>query len=116
MRGHEPLIQAMANDEADRHVAAAAIKAGAQVIVTLNLRDFAGLPPGLEVQPPDEFLGNLLDLDPEGMVALLTEQAAALRNPPRTLDEILGALGKLAPDFAADVRQLLREQPGAGSG
>src|SRR5258705_11016599 len=39
--GHEQLIGAMKNDEKDRHVAAAAVKAGAQVIVTANVSDFA---------------------------------------------------------------------------
>src|SRR5579862_4188262 len=34
--GHEPLIAAMKNEPKDRHVAAAAVKSGAQVIVTSN--------------------------------------------------------------------------------
>ena len=38
--GHEPLIAAMKNEEKDRHVVAAAVKAGAQVVVTNNLRHF----------------------------------------------------------------------------
>ena len=32
--GYEPLIAAMQNDIKDRHVVAAAVKAGAQVIIT----------------------------------------------------------------------------------
>jgi predicted nucleic acid-binding protein len=107
VRGHETLIAAMQNEEKDRHVAAAAVKVGAQVIVTLNLRDFSGLPAGLEAQSPDEFLVNLFDLDPGGMVELLTQQAAALKNPPRKLEDILGALDKLVPDFAAAARRRL---------
>jgi hypothetical protein len=47
------LIPAMRNDEKDRHVAAAAIKAGAQVIVTSNLKDFQNLPDGVEAQSPE---------------------------------------------------------------
>src|SRR4051812_35147244 len=51
--GHERLIAAMTNDEKDRHVAAAAVKAGAQVIVTSNIKDFVPLPEGVEAQSPD---------------------------------------------------------------
>jgi predicted nucleic acid-binding protein len=90
--GHEPLIAAMENDEKDRHVAAAAIKAGAQVIVTSNLRDFRMLPDGIEAQSPDDCLCNLLDLDPPTMIALVREQAAALKRPPRSFDELLARL------------------------
>lgn len=50
------------NDPKDRHVVAAAVKAGAQIIVTSNKRDFYDLPSGIEVQTPDEFLSNLFDL------------------------------------------------------
>jgi len=46
--GHEALIAVMKNDEKDRHVAAAALKVGAQVIVTSNLKDFQDLPEGIE--------------------------------------------------------------------
>ena len=63
-----PLIAAMQNDPKDRHVAAAAVKAGAQVIATSNLKDFAPLPAGIEAQSPDEFLCNLFDLDPSAFV------------------------------------------------
>lgn len=56
-------------DEDDRHVLAAAIKAGAQIIVTFNLRDFPPQQLGeIEAQAPDTFLYNLIDLSP-GIVA-----------------------------------------------
>src|SRR4051812_25877812 len=54
--GYEPLIAAMRNHEKDRHVVAAALKAGAQVIVTANIKDFDLLPEGMEAQSPDQFL------------------------------------------------------------
>lgn len=64
--GYEPYIAAMENDPKDRHVAAAALKAGAQVIVTSNMCDFKKLPEGIEAQSPDEFLCNLFGLSPSG--------------------------------------------------
>lgn len=102
--GHESLIGAMPNDEKDRHVAAAAVKTGAQVIVTMNLSDFRELPDGIEAQHPDEFLSNLFDLDPEGMTSLVRSQAGDLKKPPRTFDDVTTALMKVVPDFAAAVK------------
>ena len=53
--GYEPLVAAMQNDAKDRHVVAAAVKAGAQVIVTANMKDFSEMPEGVEALPPDAF-------------------------------------------------------------
>lgn len=105
VRGYEALIAAMPNQEKDRHVTAAAVKAGAQVIVTQNLRDFAHLPDGLEARSPDDFLEGLFELDPDGVLELLEAQAAALQRPARTLEEILAALEKMVPEFASAVRR-----------
>lgn len=75
VEGYEPLVAAMRNDEKDRHVVAAAVKANAQVIVTANLKDFSDLPEGVEAQSPDAFLCNQFDLDTHGFVELLRQQA-----------------------------------------
>ncbi|GAB4211266.1 MAG: PIN domain-containing protein [Sandaracinaceae bacterium] len=103
--GYSSLVAGLQNDEKDRHVVAAAVKAGAQVITTSNLKDFAPLPEGLEAQSPDEFLCNLFDLDPEGFVEMLREQSADLVKPPVTFDELLERLGRVVPDLVAAVRQ-----------
>jgi len=105
--GYEGLISSMRNNEKDRHVLAAAVKGGAEVIVTYNLQDFdaAALDPlGIEAQGPDEFLSNLFDLYPEGMVALLHEQAVQLRNPPLAFTELLDELSQTLPEFVGMVR------------
>jgi hypothetical protein len=66
--GYEDLIDSLTlPDPDDRHVLAAAIRAGAEVIVTCNLKDF---PPetltrfDIEALHPDGFLVGLLDLAP----------------------------------------------------
>jgi len=103
--GYEPLVAALRNDAKDRHVVAAALKAGAQVVTTANLKDFAPLPDGIEAQSPDEFLCNLFDLDPDAFVELLREQAADLQKPPVSFEELLARLAKPVPELVAAVRE-----------
>ena len=100
----------MRNDPKDRHVAAAAVKAGARVIVSDNVKDFRDLPEGFEVQTADEFLCHLFDLDRDLMVEIVREQAADLDNPPRTPEEIAAALAKAAPKFGKAVLDALKSQ------
>ena len=74
-------------DEDDRHVVAAAIKGGAQAIITANLADFptAALGPlGLEAVHPDDFVLDQLDLSPPTILQVIREQAAHTRRPPLT--------------------------------
>jgi predicted nucleic acid-binding protein len=101
--GYESLIAAMPNDPKDRHVAAVAVKVGAQVIVTMNLRDFSTLPENVEAHSPDQFLSDLFDLYPDILIGVLRAQAAALRKPPRSFTEIVTGLSKTVPDFAQAV-------------
>ena len=103
--GHEPLIPAMPNDEKDRHVAAAAMKAEVQIIVTRNLKDFRELPEGVEARAPDDFLCGLFEFDAGGMVEVVRSQARALRRPPRSFDEVVAGLERLVPGFAVAIRQ-----------
>ena len=98
---YEGLIEAMPNDQGDRHVAAVAVKCGAQVIVTINMKHFRELPDGLEAQHPDEFLCHLFDLSPESVSAIVHEQAAAMKTPPRSFEDVLRGLSNTVPQFAA---------------
>ena len=94
--GFESLVEALdLPDPNDRHVLAAAIRTGAGVIVTYNLRDFPAdklEPYGLEAQHPDEFLTHLLDLSPGSAVAAAKEHRHSLKNPPFTSQEYLSLL------------------------
>jgi predicted nucleic acid-binding protein len=110
--GFEHLTGAMRNDPDDRHVAAAAISAGAQVIVTSNLKHFRreDLAPSLEAQSPGSFLTSLLSLRTGQMLRILQEQATDLENPPMTVEELINGLALSVPDFAAAARELLSAQ------
>lgn len=97
--GFEHLEPVMPNELGDRHVAAAATLIGAQVIVTANVRDFAGLPPQQEVQTPDVFLIHLFGLAPAVLSTVLEEIAADYRKPPQSVQTLLSRLAAVAPNF-----------------
>jgi len=93
--GFEDLIKELElPDPDDRHVLAAAIRGSAQVIVTSNLKDF---PPailaahGVGVKHPDDFILERIEEAPGLVAQILMEQAAALKNPPCTIEDVLGA-------------------------
>jgi predicted nucleic acid-binding protein len=102
--GYQRLIPSMRNQEKDRHVAAAAVRARATVLVTSNLRDFRAVPKGIAVQPPDTFLTDLFAVKGDAMVELLIEQAHALKKPAVSLHELLTGLAKHVPTFVQTVR------------
>lgn len=107
--GYRELIPTMTNDEKDRHVLAAAVRCGAETIVTYNLKHFSerSLQPfGIAAKTPDEFLIDLYHLDGEMVVHELHEQGAAL-NAPRTIDEVLKSLETCR---CAQFAQLVRER------
>jgi predicted nucleic acid-binding protein len=95
--GFEALIPSMPNHPQDRHVLAAAVVAGAEVVVTYNLRDFrtAGIPQArITAQHPDAFLTDLFEFYPDDLIAILAAQAAALRTggQPWTIVDVLERL------------------------
>lgn len=96
VNGHEGLVTGLSlPDQDDRHVLAAAIRAGAQTIVTFNLKDFPSqtlTPYQIEALHPDDFVLDLIDLSPGAVIAAIRNQATALKNPPRTVSDILDTL------------------------
>jgi predicted nucleic acid-binding protein len=110
---YETRIAAMTNDPKDRHVLAAAVSSGARIIVTHNRRHFpssALAPYGIETLSPDGFLNLLLDLAPDTMMQIITEQAEDLKNPPQSVAQILNNLSLDAPTFADAVRGRMRQR------
>ncbi|MEI6449077.1 MAG: PIN domain-containing protein [Actinomycetes bacterium] len=107
--GHEPLIEAMVNDPGDRHVLAAAITAGADVIVTDNVRHFPSMACdqyGIEVQTADELPSYSFDLAPEVMGEIFLQQVRDLERPALDAPSALAALEKRLPTLAARLSAL----------
>ena len=94
-------------DAADAHVLAAAIAAGADILLTFNLRDFPArrlAAHGILPRHPDGFLWELFSLDPETMMPVLrTAGAAAGAHDPETLRRALkrAKLSRLAKAWKA---------------
>ena len=79
-------------DPDDRHVLAAAIHGGAEIIVTKNLKDFPrSVLEGyrIEAQHPDLFLFNLLEAQEEAFCAAVRAVRQRLKNPPKTAEDYL---------------------------
>jgi predicted nucleic acid-binding protein len=94
--GYEALIDKMANHPKDRHVLAAAVRGGAEVLVTENLRDFpvdAVRLYDIKVVTQDTFLLDALDLRPADVLAALRRQVSRYRREPRTIESLLAVLG-----------------------
>jgi len=94
--GYESLVEGLIlPDPGDRHVLAAAIRCGAEVIVTFNLKDFPDKtlkPYGVEAQHPDEFLRGQLDIAPNVVCTAAKKQRGGLKNPPLNAEEFLASL------------------------
>lgn len=82
----------------DRHVLAAAIKSNADVIVTNNLKDFPeeylnSL--GVKAKSADDFLTDIIDLNPEIAIKAFKEMVLNRKNPNMDEFEVLESLRKV---------------------
>lgn len=105
VEGYEELISSMKNEEKDRHVAAAAVKAGCEVIVTYNLKHFKQehlKHLDIRARHPDEFLIDLYYLSPDAVVHTLHQQGSELKQP-RTLPQVLDILRAMRCKKFADL-------------
>jgi predicted nucleic acid-binding protein len=111
VQNFEPLIASLTlPDPKDRHVLAAAIKCGAQHIVTENLRDFPQAilePIGIEAIDADEFLSRTFELYPGEAIGVLRKVREGYRNPPYSQSAFLMDLtARGLPKLASRARQL----------
>lgn len=96
--GYAPLIEGLTlPDPDDRHVLAAAIRCGADAIVTFNLKDFpsdALEPYAIDVIHPDDFVYYQIDMAPAACCKAIRAQRMALKNPQVDVDTFLSTLQK----------------------
>jgi hypothetical protein len=94
--GYEELIPSLKlPDPDDRHVLAAAIVGRCDAIVTANLKDFPEdvlAPYGIDLQHPDEFLCNHLNLAPGLFCSCVQKVRRRLKKPFYTADQYLDNL------------------------
>jgi hypothetical protein len=95
-------------DANDRHVLAAAIKAGANLILTINLKDFPHQTLAawkLTAQHPDDFTTELLQASQDAVVAVLQEMRARRKRPPTSAEDFLAQLERQGlTNFVAALR------------
>lgn len=96
VHGFEELIdELILPDPDDRHVLAAAIKSGADAIITFNQKDFPVKylkEYGIDIYTPDKFLIQLHKLSPETVKRAFKNQLDSLKNPPQTKKELIETL------------------------
>lgn len=104
--GYESLIPALSlPDPNDRHVLAAAIRCGANAIVTFNERHF---PPeainefGIHTRHPDIFIRNVDELDLGTLLTAARADIAHYKNPPPTTKEYIEDLRRAGLPMTAD--------------
>ena len=91
--GYEDLIESLSlPDPDDRHVLAAAIRAGASVIVTYNLVDFPSSELdkyNIEALHPDDFILHQIHLSESKVLQAARTHRARLKMPPKSIEEYL---------------------------
>ena len=95
--GYEHLIDAMDNDPKDRHVAAAAIHANADAVMTYNVRDFGGevlQRHGVAVVTPPEIVGLLMEEEPSVVALAIRVMASRKKRPPLTPGDVVAAVAR----------------------
>lgn len=100
-------------DPNDRHVLAAAIQVGADVILTSNLKDFPAetlAQHGLSAESPDAFLCRIHAHEADRIIAVARDMATAWRSPDTTIEQVIDSLAVIAPQAADLIRASLVQQ------
>ncbi len=96
VKNYEVLMEGLTlPDVKDRHVLAAAVKTNANIIVTNNLKDFPEeyiATFGLSVKSADDFLTDIVDLNPDVAVNSFRKLVINRKNPALDEYEVLNSL------------------------
>lgn len=110
---HTLFIPLMPVNEKDRHVLAAAVASGSQIIVTQNLKDFPQLllkQFEIVALSADDFLTRQFSQNREAIITIIKEQAGGLKKHPITVQDLLEKkLGKLVPNFVRLIQNELHK-------
>jgi predicted nucleic acid-binding protein len=110
VHGFESLEDGLSCHPKDRHVLAAAIAAGADTLITFNVRDFpdqSSQPHGITVADPDVVLLELMARDGRGCQAAVAREAQRMRRPAMTAQDVLAGVASVVPTFANTLHQAM---------
>ncbi len=104
--GYEPFIASLELPDAnDKHILAAAIRCGAQIIVTFNLKDFPSEildTYGIEAMHPDVFIEHQMSLHQGIVIGIAKKHRNSLKNPPKDAHAYLATLAAQGLVITAD--------------
>ena|ERR1700681_1037403 len=113
---YQSLASNLATDTRDRGIIAAAIVGKAQLLVTENTHRFPTKALSrfhIEATNADDFLRDLLDIDPERMIEVLSTITDSRKMPRHTVEELLQAVeSNGCIGFASDMRAALEKYYG----
>ena len=105
--GYAELIPSMTNDEKDRHVLAAAVRAGAHAILTENVKHFPAEsvePYNIDVLTPDQFLAHQFHLNRGSAGRETARPGDGSRDSLRGSGSQTGEVGAVAAQPAPGIR------------
>ena len=106
VENYEPLMKDLElKDPDDKHVLAAAIKINANLIVTQNLKDFPEdyvSKFNIGVKSADDFICDIIDLDPSTSLEAFREMVWYKKNPPMDEFQVLDSMRKHGLTQSAD--------------
>lgn len=101
IRDYAEFLSGLRNDPKDRHVLAAALKANAEVIITMNVKDFIPRPESVSCLTPDEQLVALWAAGHHNTIRDVLEDIRLSWPDPVVLSVFLERLKFHAPVFAS---------------